>query len=379
MENTPERIMKVVFDLAINGTGYVEPNPVVGAIITKNGSILSTGYHRYFGGPHAEIDAISKVLATRLKGAHLYINLEPCCHHDKKTPPCLDKILTLKFKEIYIANIDPNPAVKGKTIKILKDKGYKVNVGILEEEGRFLNRAFYKSIREKIPYVVLKAAITYDNKIGILNRRVTISSTDAITYAKQSRDEFNAVLIGARTLSIDNPALLPLSKKLDVPKTFYRIIISTRNPTILLHKKIINTVDEFHPLIFAQIGNHINIMVNEVWEPVGLQITNKFLSDKINYIKIIKVKNLYQLLKVLYSRYNIGKLLVEGGGATFRSFYYAGLFDEIHLYISNKKLPDKNALYLTEKPQSCEEFTEGMKLYETKRFTHTTLLKFYKN
>ncbi len=374
--NQEEKIMREVFKLASNGIGYVEPNPLVGAIIIKNGQIISTGYHRYFGGPHAEIEAINKAPSHKLRKSALFVNLEPCCHSNKKTPPCLQKILTTKFKEIYISNIDPNPKVHGKSIKILKEKGYKVKTGILEKEGKFLNRAFFKSIKEKMPYIVLKSAITYDNKIGILNKKITISSPDALYYAKQSRDEFNAILIGANTLTIDNPFLLSLYRKLDIPKTFYRIVITTNTEQILFGKKIVRTANEMNPIILARIGTNINVMRSAVWSMIGGHWTDKQLSKKINNVKTIKVQDIHTLLTTLYLEYIIGKLLVEGGGETFRSFYHSDYFDEIHLYLSNKIIPDKNALYLIEKNKPYEEFTKNMILYEIKEFSNTKLLKF---
>ncbi|MFN7182438.1 MAG: bifunctional diaminohydroxyphosphoribosylaminopyrimidine deaminase/5-amino-6-(5-phosphoribosylamino)uracil reductase RibD [Planctomycetota bacterium] len=360
-----EKLMRYVFNMAIIGEGYVEPNPLVGALIVKNGMLLSIGYHRYFGGPHAEIEAINKVPKEKLKNSELYINLEPCCHRDKKTLPCLDTIINIKFKGIYISNRDPNPKVSGRAIQVLKEKGYKVRVGILEEEGKFLNRAFFKSIVEKIPYIVLKIAVTKDGKIGLKNKRVAISSKDAMEYAKEERDKFNAILVGANTINIDNPILLPAVRKLDIFKTFYRIIISTRSIKLLLNKKILKTIGDNQPLIFATTTDDVKLAAHHHPKELTILTYNQ---------QSIPLKD---LLKALYSNFYIGKLLVEGGAKTFRQFFDAQLFDELHLYKSDKTLNDKNTIKLFE--NDFDYRFSHLKLYETKRFSNTLLLKYMNN
>ncbi|MFN7182108.1 MAG: bifunctional diaminohydroxyphosphoribosylaminopyrimidine deaminase/5-amino-6-(5-phosphoribosylamino)uracil reductase RibD, partial [Planctomycetota bacterium] len=353
IETTEEKLMRFVFTLAKNGEGYVEPNPLAGAIIVKNGQILSVGYHRYFGGPHAEIEAINKVEKQSLTNSILYINLEPCCHTDKKTPPCLKTILEIKFNCIYISNPDPNPQVSGKSIDILQNKGHKVKVGILDKEGKWLNRAFFKSITSHIPYIVLKMAITQNGEIGLRNKKILISSQEAIDYSKEERDKFNGILIGYNTLKIDNPLLLPSVKKSGIPKIFYRIILSTKPLVSLPNKKIFTTISEKYPVIlitpesrkkeFKNIHPHSLILLNYE-EPLSL-------------------------LKILYKKFNIGKLLVEGGAKTFRYFFDSELFDEIYLYKSKKIVNNKNSIKLFD--TDFEEKFSHLHIYEEKEFSNT--------
>jgi diaminohydroxyphosphoribosylaminopyrimidine deaminase/5-amino-6-(5-phosphoribosylamino)uracil reductase len=366
MKEVEESLMGYVFGLAVNGEGYVEPNPLVGALIVKNGQLLSVGYHRFFGGPHAEIEAINRVSPERLKGSSLFVNLEPCCHTDKKTPPCLDTITGIKFKSIYISNADPNPKVNGNAIKILKDRGYKVKIGILEEEGKWLNRAFFKCIRENIPYIVLKIATTPDGKIGMKNRRIRITSLDAIEYAKQERDKFNAILVGANTVAVDNPVLLPTVKKLGIKKIFYRIILSTRPIKSLINKKIFKTATEGYPLIYVTVfGERKSASFDILHSPHIYTLC--FKTNRINIV---------ELLKLLYMKFNMGKIIVEGGAKVFRQFFDANLYDEIHLYKSDKLLNREYAVKLFE--DNIENKFSHLKLYEVKKFSATTLFKFVK-
>ena len=134
--------IKRCFELAELGRGKVEPNPVVGAVIVKDGKVIGEGWHRIFGGAHAEVEAFSNTLVD-VKGATLYCNLEPCCHEDKKTPPCTPLIIKKGISEVIISNIDPNPKVSGKGIAQLKQAGIKVVYGILEDEGKKLNEDFF--------------------------------------------------------------------------------------------------------------------------------------------------------------------------------------------------------------------------------------------
>lgn len=137
-----EKYIKRCFELAERGRGHVEPNPVVGAVIVKNGKIIGEGWHKKFGEPHAEVEAFRNA-ESDLEGATLYCNLEPCCHTNKKTPPCTPLIIKKGISEVVISNIDPNPEVSGKGLLQLSNSGIKVISGILEEKGKLLNKDFF--------------------------------------------------------------------------------------------------------------------------------------------------------------------------------------------------------------------------------------------
>lgn len=132
------------FELARKGQGKVEPNPMVGCVIVRDNKILSEGYHEYFGGPHAEANAINNA-GVNLEGSTLYCNLEPCCHTNKKTPPCVPLIIKNKIKKVVISSVDPNPQVNGKGIEQLREAGIEVIVGILDDESKKLNKNYFES------------------------------------------------------------------------------------------------------------------------------------------------------------------------------------------------------------------------------------------
>ncbi len=235
------QFLQEAFYLAKKGEGLTSPNPLVGAVITKNNKVIAKGYHRRYGLAHAEVEAI-KSAKEDLKGATLYINLEPCCHFGK-TGPCVDEVIKSGIKRVVISTADPNPQVKGKSIKKMRRQGIKVDLGLAKKEALKLNEIFFKNMKAKKPFVVAKLAQSLDGKItsstGISK---WITSAESRQVAKTLRDKYDCVLIGANTLKKDNPKLnglkkipykVVLSSELDFPKKAYilrnnleRLIIS---------------------------------------------------------------------------------------------------------------------------------------------------------
>ena len=160
-----EKFMKKVLTLAKKAEGCTSPNPLVGAVLVKNNHILAEGFHEKAGMPHAEAVALMKA-GTRSKGATLYVNLEPCSHTDKRTPPCADAIIAAGVKKVIISMKDPNPKVSGRGIKKLRDHGLDVSLGILENESKRLNEFYIRYITTGRPFVILKTAMTLDGKIA---------------------------------------------------------------------------------------------------------------------------------------------------------------------------------------------------------------------
>ena len=164
--NTLDKIyIRRCFQLALKSAGYVSPNPLVGCVIVKEGKVIAEGSHEKFGAPHAEINAINSA-SESVEGATLYCNLEPCCHVRKKTPPCVPELIKNKIKKVVISNTDPNPEVAGNGIEQLRRAGIEVEEGVLEEEGKYLNRFFFKYIRTGLPYVAMKIARSTDGFIS---------------------------------------------------------------------------------------------------------------------------------------------------------------------------------------------------------------------
>ena len=192
--------MKICFQLAKKALGNTYPNPYVGSlIIDSSGEIISKGYHKESGQDHAERDAIKN--ATRsIVGATLYCNLEPCCHTNKKTLPCAQYLIESQISKVVISNLDPNPAVAGKGVKLLQDAGIEVVVGIEREKGETLNEVFFHHIKKQTPFVHLKWAQTLDGKVATLNYDSKwITSETARIHVHQERALYQAILVGANT------------------------------------------------------------------------------------------------------------------------------------------------------------------------------------
>lgn len=209
MKNTEEHIlfMSRCLQLATHGSGYVSPNPLVGCIIVNDGRIIGEGFHREFGGPHAEVFAINSVEdKSLLTKSTLYVNLEPCSHHGK-TPPCSSLIIQNKIPKVVIGMLDPFAKVNGNGMKQLHDTGIEVVVGILEEECKQFNKRFITHQQKKRPYIILKWAQSADGFIGDENEEVKISNALSKIYSHKWRSEEAAILIGANTAKVDNPQL----------------------------------------------------------------------------------------------------------------------------------------------------------------------------
>jgi diaminohydroxyphosphoribosylaminopyrimidine deaminase/5-amino-6-(5-phosphoribosylamino)uracil reductase len=192
--------------LAKRGTGWVNPNPLVGAVIVRNGRIIGEGYHAYFGGPHAEINAIENALES-VKDATLYVTMEPCSHQGK-TPPCTETIISKGIRKVVAGMEDPNPLVNGNGLKILAGAGIEVKSGIEEAALLKLNEQFVKYIVTGLPFCTLKTAMTLDGKIATVeNASKWISGDNSRKYVHELRQKYSAVMVGINTVLYDDPLL----------------------------------------------------------------------------------------------------------------------------------------------------------------------------
>ena len=204
--HTDEKFMRRALRLAQKGAGSVSPNPLVGALIVKDGRITGEGWHRRCGENHAEINAIQSATEA-IEGATFYVTLEPCSHHGR-TPPCVDALVANRPARVVIGTTDPNPLVSGNGIEILRQAGIQTDVGILEKECVEINRFFFKYIRTGLPYVTLKFAQTLDGRIAASSGDSRwISSPKSLRFSHQLRAVHDAVLVGAGTVVKDNPKL----------------------------------------------------------------------------------------------------------------------------------------------------------------------------
>ncbi len=199
--------MALALNLARKGLGFTSPNPMVGAVVVRDGHILATGYHTKDGAPHAEVEALQQLAPGAAAGATLYVNLEPCCHYGR-TPPCTKAIDAAGISRVVVANTDPDARVAGQGIAFLREHGVVVDVGVLKEEGERLNSLYFHNRRTGLPYVVLKAALTLDGKVATRTGDAQwISGPESRAYSHDLRRRLKAILIGKNTLVQDKPRL----------------------------------------------------------------------------------------------------------------------------------------------------------------------------
>lgn len=215
------KFMARALELAVRGMGHARPNPMVGAVIVKDGRIIGEGWHEKFGGPHAEVNAFAHCTEDP-KGATLYVTLEPCSHYGK-TPPCADLIIKKDIDRVVTAMVDPNPLVSGKGIRKLRDAGIFVTVGVMEKEARKLNEVFLKYVTEHKPFVLYKAAMSLDGKTACYTGDSQwISSEESREEVHVLRGCYRGIMVGAGTVIKDNPQLTARTEGLDDP---VRIIV----------------------------------------------------------------------------------------------------------------------------------------------------------
>jgi diaminohydroxyphosphoribosylaminopyrimidine deaminase/5-amino-6-(5-phosphoribosylamino)uracil reductase len=322
-----EQWMKRTLRLAEKGWGRTSPNPMVGAVLVKNGAVVGQGYHTKAGEAHAEIVALQEA-KEEARGAVLYLNLEPCTHYGK-TPPCAPQIIQSNVKRVVIGMEDPNPLVKGKGVEILRRAGLEVDVGVLEKECQRLNEAFSKFILKKEPFVILKVAATLDGKMATRNGDSKWISGEASRHlVHQWRDRVDGVLVGIGTVLKDDPMLTSRIKKGRDP---YRIVLDSRLK-IPEEAKVINTSPSKTIIASTEIAPKDKI---EKLEQKGVQI---FLLDS----KEGKI-NLKSCLSKL-GEIGMMSLMVEGGSRVNGSFLDEGLIDKLFLFLSKKIMGDPQAL-----------------------------------
>jgi diaminohydroxyphosphoribosylaminopyrimidine deaminase/5-amino-6-(5-phosphoribosylamino)uracil reductase len=314
------KLMQRAFDLAKKGRGRVSPNPLVGAVILKDGKVIGEGYHQFFGGPHAEINAI-KTASESCEDATLYVTLEPCAN-EGKTPPCVTSVISAKFKRVVIATADPNPQTNGRSISRMLDAGIEVDVGILEENARKQNEIFFKYITTGMPFVILKAAQTLDSMIAdTTGHPKWITSEESRKFVHAMRSQVDAILIGARTAQIDNPRLTVRHIEGQDP---YRIILQDRTdlpPDLHLFKD-----NDDNRTIIAAPENEDDIQ-NHTQNAIFWSV-DSYEDGTLNLTSLL----------IKAGNQQISSILVEGGSLVFTSFLKRKLVDKIFIAVSPKIL-----------------------------------------
>ena len=314
-----EQFMRRALRLARKGEGSVSPNPIVGAVIVKDGRIIGEGWHKRCGENHAEINAIQSATAP-IEGATFYVTLEPCSHHGR-TPPCAEALVANRPARVVIGTRDPNPLVSGKGIEILRKSGIKTDVGILEKECIEINQVFFKYIRTGLPYVTLKFAQTLDGRIATFSGDSRwISSPESLRFAHHLRAVHDAVIVGAGTVIKDNPKL---TCRLVRGRDPIRIVLDS-HLSLPLDAEIL--IDGKKTLIACTDS--------------ALKEKKKALKKK--GVEILNIKrdskgrvSLAELLQKL-GRRGISSVLVEGGAGVATAFLEENLVDRLLVIVAPK-------------------------------------------
>jgi diaminohydroxyphosphoribosylaminopyrimidine deaminase/5-amino-6-(5-phosphoribosylamino)uracil reductase len=314
-----ERFMRRALALARKGEGSVSPNPLVGAVIVRNGRIIAEGFHHCCGENHAEIDAIRNATEA-IAGATFYITLEPCSHHGR-TPPCVEALIAHRPVRVVVGAVDPNPLVSGKGIEALRQNGIETEVGVLEEACRESNRVFFKYIRTGLPYVTLKFAQTLDGRIAAASGHSRwISSPPSLRFAHRLRAVHDAILVGAGTVLTDNPEL---TCRLVRGRDPLRIVVDSR-----LRLSPDATVFSDGKRTLAAATRHAPAERRRLLEKKGIEVM-EIGEDPAGRV------DLRELLTLLGKR-EISSLLVEGGAAVATSFLKENLADRLIVILAPK-------------------------------------------
>ncbi len=316
-------LMRRCLAIAQGGAGKVNPNPMVGCIIVRNGRIIGEGFHQQFGGPHAEIFALLHA-RKKARGATLYVNLEPCVHFGR-TPPCTDALVQSGISKVVIAAKDPNPLVKGKGIRRLREVGIQVEVGILRKEAELLNEKFFKFMKTGLPFVGIKLAQTLDGRIAdISGKSKWITSEAARERVHRLRSEYDAVLIGANTVIRDDPELLVRLVKGRNP---VRIVIDGRL-SLPMSPKIFNTTTAPTWVLTSHRAMKSKSRKVQKLSSQGVRVLGVSSSYSLSAESILRALSIE----------GISSVLVEGGAHTVVSFIKRSLADKLYLFVAPKVL-----------------------------------------
>jgi diaminohydroxyphosphoribosylaminopyrimidine deaminase/5-amino-6-(5-phosphoribosylamino)uracil reductase len=325
-----KKYMNIAIKLAEKARGKTSPNPMVGAVLVKDGKIIGEGYHKRKGANHAEVEAINSCQSSS-EGATMYVTLEPCCFYGN-TPPCTKTILKARIKKVIVGIIDPNPKVNCKGIKELKKSGVNVEFGFLENEISRQNETYIKYITKKIPFVTMKMAVSLDGKMCTKKGDSKwISSDISRRYVHKKRSQYDSVLTGIGTVLTDDPLLTSRYGK--DRKNPIRIVVDSKLK-IPLNSKLFNTIDEAR-LIIATTKYHNEKKANEIKKIGGeilvveSHIKYKKQENKEQYYRV----NLNKLLEML-GEIEVTSVLVEAGSTLSTSFIKQDLVDKFLIFIA---------------------------------------------
>ena len=355
--------MKMAIELSKKGIGFVNPNPLVGAVIVKNGKVIGTGFHEKFGEAHAEVNAFNNATET-VENAEMYVTLEPCSHYGK-TPPCVDKIIEEKISKVYIGMKDPNAIVAGRGIQKLIDNKIEVEVGICEEEIKKLNEIFIKYITTLKPFCIMKTAMSLDGKIAThLKHSKWITNEKSRNYVHELRNRVAAIMVGVGTVISDNPSLDTRLERQNISNPI-RIIVDIYgeiplDSKVLSDNSIAPTIVVLTPLAKQEIVNEISkkaevMVIEEKDGKVDLKVLMEELGKK-----------------------GIDSILLEGGGTLNWSMLEEGLVDKVISFIAPKIIGGIDAITPVE-GQGIKTMDEAILLenIDIQRFDNDIMIEAY--
>ena len=311
--------MRMALRLAEKARGRTSPNPMVGAVVVKDGTIVGRGYHKKAGMPHAEAVALQKAGAAA-EGATLYVTLEPCSHTDKRTPPCALAVKQSRIRRVVTAMIDPNPKVSGGGVRILKTAGIEVTTGVLEDEAKRMNEAYRKYVTTGMPFVILKIAQTLDGKIATASGESKwITGAEARKEAHRLRDGNDAILAGINTVLKDDPSL---TARLPGGRDPLRVIVDSRL-RIPLNAKVLHQ-QSFAGALIATVSDVPRSKIAKVQQAGAEVIMVKGVRGNVD---------LGDLMKKL-GKMDIMSVLIEGGSEVNASALKEGIVDKVVLFVA---------------------------------------------
>ncbi|ORU01187.1 Diaminohydroxyphosphoribosylaminopyrimidine deaminase [Anaerovibrio sp. JC8] len=344
IELQDEFYMSEALRVAKNALGRTSPNPLVGAVIVKDGRIIAEGWHRKAGTPHAEIHALN-MAGELARGATVYVTLEPCSHYGR-TGPCANALVEAGVSRVVVAMLDPNPKVAGRGVNILRDAGIEVVTGVLEDEAKKLNEIFLKWITKEMPFVALKTAMSLDGKIATsTGQSQWITNEASRRRTHELRDCYDGIMVGINTAIKDNPSLTTRLPD-RVGRNPIRIVVDSR-ARLPLDSHLVT--DGKAKTIVAVSGAADAGAVQDLRD-AGVQVISAG-SERVD---------LPQLLKKL-AEMEISSILVEGGGQLNFSMLKAGLVDKVYAFIAPKLIGGREALTPVE-GEGFEELSQAVEL-----------------
>ncbi|MDA0739089.1 MAG: bifunctional diaminohydroxyphosphoribosylaminopyrimidine deaminase/5-amino-6-(5-phosphoribosylamino)uracil reductase RibD [Nitrospirae bacterium] len=327
------KFMKHALRLAARGQGTTSPNPMVGAVIVAKGKVVGSGYHKQAGGPHAEVFALQHA-KSKSRQATLYLTLEPCCHTEKRTPPCVPDIIESGVRRVVVAMRDPNPQVAGRGIRQLKQAGIVVDVGCLKQEATKLNEIYIHWVKTGLPFVILKSGMTLDGKIATAKGESKwITGPKAREHVHQLRSRVDAIAVGVNTVLKDDPQL---TARLSGSKGQ-----ATRQPVRLIFDSRLRI--PFTARVLQGIEQNPTAMVTT--KEADPEKVEQLRSKWVEVLVLPQKRKQVSIRRCLQELGNMGitSVLVEGGSELNASFLREGLVNQVYLYMAPTLLGGSNA------------------------------------